>query len=94
MIDAVRMCVLIGQIACRLLELPREAIDRTRVRASGNLHSAATRPILLVGEHKIIEKSTYQSVTRSNELFKIYNLGSHQCHFSFNMVKFQSNYVN
>ncbi len=32
--------VLIGQSACRLLTLAREAIDSTR--ASGRLHSAAT----------------------------------------------------
>ncbi len=33
---------LIGQSACRLLALPREAIDSTRAGASGNLQSAAT----------------------------------------------------
>ncbi len=33
---------LIGQSACRLFALAREAIDSTRVGASGSLYSAAT----------------------------------------------------
>ncbi len=36
------MGALIGQGACRLLALAREAIDSTRVGANGSLHSAAT----------------------------------------------------
>ncbi len=35
--------VLIGQSVCRLLASAPEAIDSTRTRASGNLHSAATK---------------------------------------------------
>ncbi len=74
--------LLIGQSACRLLGLPHEAIDTMGAGATGSLHSAATIPILLDSKHKIDEKGTYQRVSRSNKLFKIYKLGSHQHHFS------------
>ncbi len=36
--------VLIGQSACRLLALTREAVDSTRAEASGSLQSATTDP--------------------------------------------------
>ncbi len=51
-------------------------------------------PFYYLANTKKTKKCTYHSVTRSNELYEKHKLGSHQRHFSLNMGKFKSNYIN